>query len=149
MQELGRGAGAAKLADCPDLDAWIGDGWGPDSRADRRVRARSPGQYPSLSVTPSMGITSRPTSDSAPLGQVCWMPMGLVEVLVEAASSDGGHIMLELARDMRQKRTFTPSAAMYEYTASQDGSGAVAGSQPGLPFDQRREGVLITAYRLA
>jgi hypothetical protein len=31
--------------------------------------------------------------------------MGLVEVLVEAASSDGGHIMLELARDMRQNRT--------------------------------------------
>src|SRR5437879_1781727 len=29
---------AAKLADCPDLDAWTGGGWGPDSRADRRGR---------------------------------------------------------------------------------------------------------------
>ena len=28
----------------------------------------------------------------------------LVEVPVDAASSDGEHIMLELARDMRQKR---------------------------------------------
>jgi IS1 family transposase len=27
-----------------------------------------------------------------------------------------GHIMQELARDMRQLRTFTSSAAMYEYT---------------------------------
>ena len=42
----------------------------------RRVRARSPGQRPSLSVTPSIGITSRPTSDSAPLGQVCQSPIG-------------------------------------------------------------------------
>jgi hypothetical protein len=51
MQELGRGAGAAKLADCPDLDAWIGDGWGPDSRADRRLRALAPPAGRSLNVT--------------------------------------------------------------------------------------------------
>jgi hypothetical protein len=42
----------------------------------------------------------------------------LVEVLVEAAASSAcGHIMLELARDMRQMRKFTSSEAMYKYTA--------------------------------
>jgi hypothetical protein len=46
------------------------------SRPERRVRAGSPGQCPSLSVTSSIGITSRPTSDSAPLGQVCRRPIG-------------------------------------------------------------------------
>ena len=34
--------------------------------ADRRVGARSPGSYPSLSVTLSIGITSRPTGPPVP-----------------------------------------------------------------------------------
>jgi len=43
---------------------------------ERRVGARSPGKCPSLSVTPSVGITSRLTLDAAPLGLVCWRPVG-------------------------------------------------------------------------
>ena len=59
---------------------------------ERRVSARSPGPCPSLSVTLVIGITSRPTFDPAP--------------------SD----MLELTRDMRQKRTTALMTAMYKYS---------------------------------
>jgi len=36
--------------------------------------------------------------------------------LIEAVPPRHGHIMPELARDMRQMRTFAPRMAMYKYT---------------------------------
>jgi hypothetical protein len=60
---------------------------------------RSRGPYPSLGVTLSIGITSRPTFDQYLLDWLLEVHGSLVEVLVEAASSgDARHIMLALAR---------------------------------------------------
>ena len=46
------------------------------SHAERRVRARSPGLCPSLSVTLSIGIAPRPAFDLAPFGLVRRRPIG-------------------------------------------------------------------------
>ena len=54
--------------------------------AARRVGARSLGRFLSFSVRLSIGITSRPVFDPAPVGLVYGLPAG---VLVEAASGGG------------------------------------------------------------
>jgi len=73
------------------------------TRPYRRDRARSPGRRPSLSVTLSIGHhLEADLRFSAAWTGLPEAHRSLVEVLVEAAASGAcGHIMLELARDMR------------------------------------------------
>ena len=87
--------------------------WRP-KHAERRVGARSLGERSSLNVTLSIGITLRPTSDPAPIGLVCWRPMGRWSGSCRGSiQRRPGHIMLELARDMRQSERSPRVAAMH------------------------------------
>ncbi len=88
--------------------------FGPACTPDRRVGARSLGERSSLNVTLSIGITLRPTSDPAPIGLVCWRPMGRWSGSCRGSiQRRPGHIMLELARDMRQSERSPRVAAMH------------------------------------
>jgi hypothetical protein len=72
---------------------------------------------PSLSVTLSIDETSRPTFLRSGVTGLLEASVGRwLRFLIEAVPPRHGHIMPELARDMRQMRTFAPRMAMYKYT---------------------------------
>ena len=84
--------------------------------------ARSPGSYPSLSVTVLIGITSGVTFDPAPVGRV------------RIQRRHGAHIMLELACNVRRK-----SAAGQGQVRVASGRG---GCRPACPRGRPYDGIM-------
>ena len=73
---------------------------------------------PSLSVTLSIDETSRPTFLRSGVTGLLEASVGRwLRFLIEAVPPRHGHIMPELARDMRQNSEFSARAAMYKNTA--------------------------------
>ena len=90
----------------------LGRATNQSAQARWRIGTRSPGQGPSPSLTPSIGITVRPTFDPAP----DWT--GLLEARGRWSGSCRDsilrrheHVMLEVACGMRQKSVFARAAA--------------------------------------
>jgi len=72
---------------------------------------------PSLSVTLSIDETSRPTFLRSGVTGLLEASVGRwLRFLIEAVPPRHGHIMPELARDMRQIRTVTPREPLYKNT---------------------------------